>query len=71
MFDKKIYEINVIQIKHYLYHWKAFETYISKMILHFLFEDELKVVMKRKVMGQIFQVALSPRGKSGLNCPME
>jgi hypothetical protein len=28
-------------------------------------------MMKRKVMGEIFQVAFSPRGKSGLNCPME
>jgi hypothetical protein len=38
MFDKKIHDASVVQIKKKLYKWKVFKTQIFKMILHFLFE---------------------------------
>jgi hypothetical protein len=32
MFDQKVQEANVVQIKHFLCHWKVFKTKIFKMI---------------------------------------
>jgi len=39
MFDKKLQDANVVQIKFILYEWKVLKTQIFKVILYFLFES--------------------------------